>query len=86
MQNYLLILIVVAFESITRYHQIQHYNKPNVDRPGAGIIFQDVKRPEADKNISSALKYFANYLFYKFGLEVSTTEQLIAQFKPYISS
>ncbi|XP_071091757.1 piezo-type mechanosensitive ion channel component 2-like [Haliotis cracherodii] len=69
-RNYLLILIVVAIESITRYHQIQHYNKPNVDRPAAGIIFQDIKRPEADKSISSALKYFANYLFYKFGLEI----------------
>ncbi|XP_067651571.1 piezo-type mechanosensitive ion channel component 2-like isoform X3 [Haliotis asinina] len=67
---YLLILIIIAFESITRYHQIQYYNKPNVERPRPGIIFQDIKRPEADKNISSCLKYFANYLFYKFGLEI----------------
>ena len=62
--------MVLAFEGIIWIRQAQHYNKPNVVKPKQGIIFPDIKRPDADVNLLKSIKFFANYCFYKFGLEV----------------
>lgn len=35
------------------------------------LFFPRVTRQDADKDISSMLKYLANFVFYKFGIEVS---------------
>ncbi|XP_055891303.1 piezo-type mechanosensitive ion channel component 2-like isoform X3 [Biomphalaria glabrata] len=66
---YILVLVLVAFESIIRYHQKQYFNTPDVEKPQAGIIFAKINRQEADKGIIKCFKFFANYFFYKFGLE-----------------
>ena len=63
-------LAVLLFESIVRYHQRQYYNHPDTCKPTEGIIFNNIHRPDADVGIVNCLKYFANYAFYKFGLEV----------------
>ncbi|CAI9737891.1 Hypothetical predicted protein [Octopus vulgaris] len=68
--NYVAILLIIAFQSIVRYHQYQHYKHPDHRRPKEGIIFCNITREDADKGIIDVLKYFANYLFYKFGLEI----------------
>ncbi|KAL5279172.1 hypothetical protein ACFFRR_003664 [Megaselia abdita] len=34
------------------------------------VLFPNIKRIDAEKNISGALKYLMNYGFYKFGLEI----------------
>ncbi|CAL1533266.1 unnamed protein product [Lymnaea stagnalis] len=69
MRFYIIILVLIACESIIRYHQRQYYNKPNVQKPIHGIIFTTITRKDADKGIVKCIKYFANYFFYKFGLE-----------------
>ena len=69
-QLYILVLAVLLFESIVRYHQRQYYNHPDTCKPTEGIIFNNIHRPDADVGIVNCLKYFANYAFYKFGLEV----------------
>ncbi|XP_052831053.1 piezo-type mechanosensitive ion channel component 1 isoform X7 [Octopus bimaculoides] len=68
--NYVAILLIIAFQSIVRYHQHQHYKHSEHRRPKEGIIFCNVTREDADKGIIDVLKYFANYFFYKFGLEI----------------
>ncbi|GAB1603265.1 piezo-type mechanosensitive ion channel component 1-like isoform X5 [Argonauta hians] len=70
LSNFVAILLIVAFQSIVRYHQHQHYKHPEHSKPLDGIIFTDVTRADADTGFTELLKYFANYAFYKFGLEV----------------
>ena len=62
---------MLAFQAVVWVHQAQYYKKPGVVKPYKGILFADIKRPDADKDLIHAVKYFFNYTFYKFGLEVS---------------
>ncbi|BFZ13182.1 hypothetical protein BsWGS_16220 [Bradybaena similaris] len=66
---YVLVLAVIVFESIIRYHQRQYFRNPVIHKPDRGILFANITRVDADKGIVSCIKFFANYLFYKFGLE-----------------
>lgn len=34
-------------------------------------LFPEITREDADKNIESLLKYLHNYVFYKFGMEIT---------------
>ena len=70
-QLYIVVLLVVLFESIVRYHQRQHFAHPDTPKLEDGIIFHNIHRENADRDLLSCLKFFANYAFYKFGLEVS---------------
>lgn len=69
-QNYTGILLILILERIIVYHQQQYYNRPNVQKPKTGIIFSEIKREQADDGVISCVKYFLNFFFYKFGLEV----------------
>ncbi|CAG5120702.1 unnamed protein product, partial [Candidula unifasciata] len=66
---YVLVLVLIVFESIIRYHQRQYYRNPLIHKPDRGILFSSITRADADKGIVSCIKFFANYFFYKFGLE-----------------
>ncbi|XP_060075477.1 piezo-type mechanosensitive ion channel component 1-like [Ylistrum balloti] len=70
LKNHIAILLLIAFERIVFYHQQQHYNRANFVKPPRGIIFPEIRRPDADKNLVSCAKFLANYFFYKFGLEI----------------
>ncbi|XP_053400970.1 piezo-type mechanosensitive ion channel component 2-like isoform X3 [Mercenaria mercenaria] len=70
LRNYIGVLLILVFERIVVYHQCQYYNRPDVQKPKTGIIFSDIKRHEADEGIIPCVKYFLNYFFYKFGLEL----------------
>lgn len=63
-------LALLAFE-VTIYRHQQFFRLRNkLCPPAARIIFHDVTRQHLDLGIVSFLKYFINYFFYKFGLEV----------------
>ena len=64
-------MLLLAFEAIIKAHQNQFYAPLMRTRPPHGIIFPDITRKLADQSLMNCVKYFANYLFYKFGLEVS---------------
>ncbi|GFO30477.1 piezo-type mechanosensitive ion channel component [Plakobranchus ocellatus] len=66
---YLYVLVLIGVESIIRYHQKQYYRNPDIEKPQKGIIFPDITRADADVDLMQCCKFFANYFFYKFGLE-----------------
>lgn len=69
-QNYILILVVLIFERVIHYRQNRRRLCTGITDIPKGVIFSDINRGNADKNLLSCAKYFANYFFYKFGLEV----------------
>ena len=69
-QNYIVIVLILALESITYIHQQQQYNKPNKTKPIFGIVYPEIRRPDGDKGLIQCAKFFVNYTFYKYGMEV----------------
>ena len=70
-QYYIAIVVILAFEAIIYAHQAQYYAPESRTKPKTGIIFREIRRPDADIGLVECAKFFANYCFYKFGLEVS---------------
>lgn len=52
---------------------IQQMRRQEADQPAATptVVFEDVSRLNADKNLGNLLKFLVNYGFYKFGMEVT---------------
>ncbi|ESO07927.1 hypothetical protein HELRODRAFT_190815 [Helobdella robusta] len=67
---YVCLVILLALEMVISTRQKQHYNHPRHLRPYKGVIFYGVNRGNADVTVTSWLKFFANYGFYKFGKEI----------------
>ena len=70
MQNNLLMLALLAFEVTIYRHQLYYRLRNKLSPPAARIIFHDITRHHLDMGIVNFVKYFINYFFYKFGLEV----------------
>ncbi|CAC5396646.1 PIEZO1_2 [Mytilus coruscus] len=70
LSNYIGILLILVLYKLIKCHQSQHYKRPSEIRPPPGVIFPDIKRPEADRGLLRCSKYFANFFFYKFGLQL----------------
>ncbi|XP_043104872.1 piezo-type mechanosensitive ion channel component 2 [Puntigrus tetrazona] len=68
--NHLLILGLLVFDVTVHRHQLHHRLQNGLKETHSSIIFQDVTHQHLDHGIMPSLKYFANYFFYKFGLEV----------------
>ncbi|XP_035679168.1 piezo-type mechanosensitive ion channel component 2-like isoform X10 [Branchiostoma floridae] len=71
-RDYLVVvLFLVLFVTIERHQKHIRLAKglPPED-PLPGIIFPSVKRVNADEGLFMCLKYFTNFFFYKFGLEM----------------
>ncbi|CAH1268772.1 PIEZO2 [Branchiostoma lanceolatum] len=71
-RDYLVVvLFLVLFVTIERHQKHIRLAKglPPED-PLPGIIFPRIKRVNADEGLFMCLKYFTNFFFYKFGLEM----------------
>ncbi|XP_048461723.1 piezo-type mechanosensitive ion channel component 1 isoform X1 [Rhincodon typus] len=69
-QDHLLLLMLLVFE-VTVYRHQEHFRKCNqLAPPSTRAIFQEITRQNLDESVINCAKYFANYFFYKFGLEV----------------
>ncbi|KAF4070720.1 hypothetical protein AMELA_G00288690 [Ameiurus melas] len=71
LQNHLLILGLLVFDVTVHRHQLYHSLHLNLKPAPKGIIFNNVTWQHLDHGILPCLKYFCNYFFYKFGLEIS---------------
>ncbi|XP_042294313.1 piezo-type mechanosensitive ion channel component 1 isoform X2 [Sceloporus undulatus] len=69
-QNHLQVLVLLVFEAIVyrcqEYYRKQHQLLP----PSTQTVFEDASRANLDKGLLYCIKYFVNYAFYKFGLEI----------------
>ena len=70
-QNYIIVLVLMAFEAIVHVHQAQYFNRRDRVRPPPGIVFSAITRADADRDLTHCAKFLVNYAFYKFGREVS---------------
>uniref|UniRef100_W5K166 Piezo type mechanosensitive ion channel component 2 n=1 Tax=Astyanax mexicanus TaxID=7994 RepID=W5K166_ASTMX len=68
--NDLLIVAILAFE-VTIYRHQEYFRRHNkLSPPPSRTIFHDITRQHLDNGIINCIKYFINYSFYKFGVEV----------------
>uniref|UniRef100_A0A8D0GNP3 Piezo type mechanosensitive ion channel component 1 (Er blood group) n=1 Tax=Sphenodon punctatus TaxID=8508 RepID=A0A8D0GNP3_SPHPU len=69
-QNHLQVLALLVFEAVVyrrqEYHRKQHQLLP----PPTRTIFEDASRQSLDEGLLSCAKYFINYWYYKYGLEI----------------
>ncbi|NWU94877.1 PIEZ1 protein, partial [Upupa epops] len=69
-QNHLQVLLLLVFEAVVYRHQ-QYYRKQHqLVAPVTETIFEDISREHLDHGLGSCAKYFLNYFYYKFGLEI----------------
>ncbi|NWQ70499.1 PIEZ2 protein, partial [Neopipo cinnamomea] len=71
LRNNLLMLAILAFEVTIYRHQEYYRCRNNLTAPVTKTIFHDITRAHLDDGVVNCVKYFINYFFYKFGLEVS---------------
>uniref|UniRef100_A0A8C7UGW1 Piezo-type mechanosensitive ion channel component n=1 Tax=Oncorhynchus mykiss TaxID=8022 RepID=A0A8C7UGW1_ONCMY len=70
LRNHLMVLGLLVFEVTVHRHQLYYRLHNDLKVPTFSIIFQGITRQHLDQGILPCIKYFINYFFYKFGLEV----------------
>ncbi|XP_043089484.1 piezo-type mechanosensitive ion channel component 2 isoform X2 [Puntigrus tetrazona] len=70
LRNNLLMLAILAFEVTIYRHQEFFRLRNKLSPPPSRTIFHAITRQHLDNGIINCAKYFINYFFYKFGLEV----------------
>nr|XP_012592580.2 piezo-type mechanosensitive ion channel component 1 isoform X1 [Microcebus murinus]XP_020138354.1 piezo-type mechanosensitive ion channel component 1 isoform X1 [Microcebus murinus] len=69
-QNHLQILLLLTFEAVV-YRRQEHYRRQHqLGPPPAQAVCAAGTRQWLDRDLLSCLKYFINFFFYKFGLEI----------------
>ncbi|XP_070695122.1 piezo-type mechanosensitive ion channel component 2 [Pempheris klunzingeri] len=71
LRNHLMVLGLLVFEATVHRHQLYFRLHNNLKAPPFSIIFQGITRQHLDHGILPCIKYFINFFFYKFGLEIS---------------
>lgn len=72
---------IVVLILITAYSFIMIHRTTKTDKDyelSFGVIFPGFGRREADRSISGAIKYFFNFGFYQFGIEITCLTMVIA--------
>ncbi|KAM9302029.1 piezo-type mechanosensitive ion channel component 1 [Gastrophryne carolinensis] len=69
-QNHLQILVLLVFEAIVYRHQTFYRKRHQLEVPRNQTVFPEIWRQHLDKGLLNCIKYFTNYFFYKFGLEI----------------
>ncbi|CAM4623176.1 unnamed protein product [Lepidochelys olivacea] len=69
-QNHLLVLMLLVLEAIV-YRRQEYYRKQyQLAPPATQTLFEEASREHLDRGLVSCAKYFINYFYYKFGLEI----------------
>ncbi|XP_044066352.1 piezo-type mechanosensitive ion channel component 2 [Siniperca chuatsi] len=71
LRNHLMVLGLLVFEATVHRHQLYFRLHNDLKAPPFSIIFQGITRQHLDHGILPCIKYFINFCFYKFGLEIS---------------
>uniref|UniRef100_A0A673ABJ4 Uncharacterized protein n=1 Tax=Sphaeramia orbicularis TaxID=375764 RepID=A0A673ABJ4_9TELE len=70
LQNHLMVLGLLVFEATVHRHQLYFRLHNDLKAPPFSIIFHGITRQHLDHGVLPCIKYFINFFFYKFGLEV----------------
>uniref|UniRef100_A0A8C5GF60 Piezo-type mechanosensitive ion channel component n=1 Tax=Gouania willdenowi TaxID=441366 RepID=A0A8C5GF60_GOUWI len=71
LRNHLMVLGLLVFESTVHRHQLYHRLHNALKAPPFSIIFHGITRQHLDYGILPCIKYFINFGYYKFGLEIT---------------
>ncbi|XP_053705319.1 piezo-type mechanosensitive ion channel component 2 [Synchiropus splendidus] len=71
LRNHLMVLGLLAFEATIHRHQFYFRMHNSLKAPPFSIIFHGITRQHLDHGILPCIKYYINFCFYKFGLEIS---------------
>ncbi|KAF3696681.1 Piezo-type mechanosensitive ion channel component 2 Protein FAM38B [Channa argus] len=71
LRNHLTVLGLLVFEATVHRHQLYFRLNNNLKPPSFSVIFQSITRQHLDHGVLPCIKYFINFCFYKFGLEIS---------------
>ncbi|XP_027880624.1 piezo-type mechanosensitive ion channel component 2 [Xiphophorus couchianus] len=71
LRNHLMVLGLLVFEATVHRHQLYFRLRNDLKSPPFSIIFQFITRQHLDHGVLPCVKYFINFGFYKFGLEIS---------------
>ncbi|XP_011751602.2 piezo-type mechanosensitive ion channel component 1 isoform X2 [Macaca nemestrina] len=69
-QNHLQVLLLLVFEAIVYRRQEHHRRQHQLAPLPAQAVFASGTRQQLDQDLLGCLKYFINFFFYKFGLEI----------------
>ncbi|NXH86839.1 PIEZ1 protein, partial [Edolisoma coerulescens] len=69
-QNHLQVLLLLVFEAVVYRRQQYHRKQHQLVAPVTETIFEGVSHQHLDLGLVSCAKYFINYFYYKFGLEI----------------
>ncbi|XP_065754492.1 piezo-type mechanosensitive ion channel component 1 [Phocoena phocoena] len=69
-QSHLQILLLLVFEAVVYRCQDYHRRRHQLAPLPAQAVCADGTRQQLDRDLPSCLKYFVNFFFYKFGLEI----------------
>ncbi|XP_049559602.1 piezo-type mechanosensitive ion channel component 1 isoform X3 [Orcinus orca] len=69
-QSHLQILLLLVFEAVVYRCQDYHRRRRQLAPLPAQAVCADGTRQQLDRDLPSCLKYFVNFFFYKFGLEI----------------
>ncbi|NXC61910.1 PIEZ1 protein, partial [Aleadryas rufinucha] len=69
-QNHLQVLLLLVFEAVVYRRQQYHRKQHQLVAPVTETIFEDISHEHLDLGLVSCAKYFINYFYYKFGLEI----------------
>ncbi|VDN17851.1 unnamed protein product [Gongylonema pulchrum] len=70
-------LVALALQAIVIYRQRNKRMLLGISTPPRGIIFPEADPKHWDASLLDMIKFFFNYGFYKFGLELSMTMMVV---------
>lgn len=70
LRPYLLYIVMVSAHSFMILYQTIKRIKKNKPPRTPTVVFRNIRRSDADRDIPHLLKYLINYGFYKFGIEI----------------
>ncbi|XP_075034415.1 piezo-type mechanosensitive ion channel component 2-like, partial [Mixophyes fleayi] len=70
LQNHLIVLALMAIQVTVYRHQVYYRAHNKLTTPITGSIFDNITRKALDDGMVNCFKYYINYFFYKFGLEI----------------
>ncbi|XP_022128318.2 piezo-type mechanosensitive ion channel component isoform X4 [Pieris rapae] len=71
LKGYIALIALFTFYSLVTYRQQVHRESGVLPNTKDKLMFPDITRNEADKDLIHYIKYLFNYGFYKFGVEIT---------------